>query len=40
MVSGAFMVGAKGFTDSGISHSEKVAIPARPPDAVWSENQT
>lgn len=34
MVSGAFMVGADRFTDSGISHSEKVEVPDRPPDAV------
>ena len=33
-VSGAFMVGATGFTDAGISHSEKVDVPPRPPDAV------
>eukprot|EP01051_Picozoa_sp_SAG22_P013063 SAG22_NODE_1423_length_4464_cov_2.703551_3_plen_423_part_00 len=34
MVSGAFMVGATGFTDAGITHSERTEPPSRPPDAV------
>lgn len=31
-ISGAFMVGARGFTDSGVSHSEKIPPPGRSPD--------
>lgn len=34
IVSGAFMVGAKGFKDSGITNSEKIKVPQRSPDAV------
>lgn len=36
IVSGAFMVGAKGFTPKalGVSFSEKISVPARGPDAV------
>mmetsp|Transcript_12485 Transcript_12485/g.26724 ORF Transcript_12485/g.26724 Transcript_12485/m.26724 type:complete len:303 (-) Transcript_12485:3638-4546(-) len=34
MISGAFLVGAKGFKDSGVTNSEKVNIPNRAPDAV------
>lgn len=34
ITSGAFMVGAKDFKDSGISNSEKVNVPKRAPDAV------
>ena len=33
-MSGAFLVGAKGFVDSGISFSKKIPIPERPPDAI------
>jgi len=33
IVSGAFMVGAKNFKDSGISNSEKVVVPNRAPDS-------
>lgn len=34
IISGAFLVGAKGFEDSGITNSEKVETPKRAPDAV------
>jgi len=34
ITSGAFMVGAKDFKDSGITNSEKVTIPSRAPDSV------
>ncbi|CAK9032025.1 Peroxisomal multifunctional enzyme type 2 (MFE-2) (17-beta-hydroxysteroid dehydrogenase 4) (17-beta-HSD 4) (D-bifunctional protein) (DBP) (Multifunctional protein 2) (MFP-2) (Short chain dehydrogenase/reductase family 8C member 1) [Cleaved into: (3R)-hydroxyacyl-CoA dehydrogenase [Durusdinium trenchii] len=34
IISGAFLVGAKGFKDSGITNSEKVDIPKRAPDSV------
>lgn len=34
IISGAFMVGAKNFKDSGITNSEKVEVPKRDPDAV------
>jgi len=34
IVSGAFLVGAKNFKDSGTTNSEKVDIPKRAPDAV------
>ena len=34
MVSGSFLVGADGFADSGVSHSETVEPPARPADRV------
>ena len=34
LVSGSFLVGAKGFKDSGITNSVKVAVPKRAPDAV------
>lgn len=34
IISGAFMVGARNFSDSGISNSEKVDVPSRKPDAV------
>ena len=39
IVSGAFLVGAKGFKDSGETNSEKVDVPKRAPDAV-SEYKT
>lgn len=34
ITSGAFMVGAKDFKDSGISNSEKIVIPNRAPDSI------
>lgn len=34
IISGSFLVGAKGFKDSGTTNSEKVKPPARAPDAV------
>jgi len=34
IISGSFLVGAKGFKDSGETNSEKVKPPARAPDAV------
>jgi len=34
ITSGSFLVGAKNFKDSGTSHSAKVAVPKRAPDAV------
>eukprot|EP00510_Aplanochytrium_minuta_P003213 CAMPEP_0184021430 /NCGR_PEP_ID=MMETSP0954-20121128/9928_1 /TAXON_ID=627963 /ORGANISM="Aplanochytrium sp, Strain PBS07" /LENGTH=265 /DNA_ID=CAMNT_0026303457 /DNA_START=46 /DNA_END=840 /DNA_ORIENTATION=- len=34
ITSGAFLVGAKNFKDSGITNSEKVTIPSRAPDSV------
>lgn len=34
IISGAFLVGAKGFKDSGITNSEKVDVPKRDPDSV------
>ena len=44
MVSGSFLVGAKGFKDSGTSMSRKVPVPNRSPDKVVDEptlpNQT
>ena len=33
-ISGAFYVGAKGFTDSGVTHSASITPPQRAPDAV------
>lgn len=37
MVSGSFLVGAKNFTDSGITMSRKVPLPHRRPDRVVEE---
>ena len=34
LISGAFMVGANGFKDSGVTNSEKIKVPSRAPDAV------
>eukprot|EP01125_Pyxidicula_operculata_P006349 TRINITY_DN2203_c0_g1_i1.p1 TRINITY_DN2203_c0_g1~~TRINITY_DN2203_c0_g1_i1.p1 ORF type:complete len:292 (-),score=68.20 TRINITY_DN2203_c0_g1_i1:134-1009(-) len=34
MISGAFLVGAKGFKDAGKTNSENVVVPKRAPDAV------
>jgi acyl dehydratase len=34
IISGTFLVGAKGFADAGRSNSEKIPVPSRPADAV------
>ena len=34
IISGSFLVGAKDFQDSGVTHSQKIKPPSRDPDAV------
>lgn len=34
MLSASFLVGARDFKDSGVSNSQKIAVPKRTPDSV------